>query len=1214
MDKQTVFTKTAKGLAQVNQKPQSLSRQLTNVLRAIDGRTSISLLSDRVGLEVPALEKCLIQLGKDGLIKVFETRVEQPLPPFEDDDLDFTVPGRMAPYLLEPAVTFGPSKYRSPAQNEQVARADKPMPPRQNEAAVVGIESIAQRKQAADARIAVEAMTAASTSAHKVLPEARARSEREAQLRARLEVESRLAEETRNRAEIAAPAQHPSNGPRAEQAAAHKALSENRAKAEAEAITLAVAKVTIESQQKALSEMRTLVKTASKRQEEELAFEQSTLRTQLKAEIEAKVQKFEAIAKARAEIDAKLLLADQEERLRAEMQARLAEIEAEKVRVEIEAREMAEANAAAAAAAAEYAARLKAEEEARRRAAEEAEARRERDAAERQRLEIAVEKVQIEIEARKKAEAKAAAAAAAAAGFAARLKAEEEARRLAEIAASAQRLTDVQQAERAAAQKALVDARARAEAEAKAFTAAREKIETEKKALSEARTQLKEEIEAKVRAELEELIKSDNETGDKAEVAAAIRAEAREEARRQLEEELGVEQSSLAKIEATAKERAEIDAKLMLAEQEERLRAEMQARLAEIEAEKVRVEIEARKMAEANAAAAAAAAAEFAARLKDEEEARRLAEVEAEARREWDAVERQRLEAIARDEAAARATAVADAKAAADAMAAMAERLKAAESETRAEVEAAVAERRKAEMRRTFRLEARLRDEAEKRQRAEAELRAKLDAEATLVEQRIAEEREARELAEAKTYADKRAEEVHRRAQVARLKELNEQAKRSANQLAEVVDGKRKRPKAKKEMPVGTVITLGIAAMIVLALALVQVVPLGVVNTKLEKALTAWAHDDVSSANMRVGLFPKPHVKLDQIMIGKAFDAKAASGKLYMDIGSIFGDKIVIDSLELSDVTITAEALPRALKWADAEGRGSQIEIDKIVLRGLNLDIKGLNLEPFDAELEFDQKGKISRASARTRDGKWSLETSVDLNSRPPEGGIQPWVVDFAARNWTPPLGPGIPFASISGKGSWSGQEIFFPEMEAKLLDGAATGNLRITLPSAPTAKGLLLAQSEFKVARVKVDQLVGAFTRDIALSGRMEGSFVATASAGSIGTLLNSPVLVGALQVGEGSMSNVDLVQAMRNPGSVGGQTKYAELTTKVRVADNVIRFESLKLSGGVLLAGGSVTVGQGALSGKIIAEIRSNVAQDRAVFSLGGNVARPILKRGGW
>jgi hypothetical protein len=35
------------------------------------------MLSDRVSLGVPALEKYLIQLGKDGLIKVVDTRVEQ---------------------------------------------------------------------------------------------------------------------------------------------------------------------------------------------------------------------------------------------------------------------------------------------------------------------------------------------------------------------------------------------------------------------------------------------------------------------------------------------------------------------------------------------------------------------------------------------------------------------------------------------------------------------------------------------------------------------------------------------------------------------------------------------------------------------------------------------------------------------------------------------------------------------------------------------------------------------------------------------------------------------------------------------------------------------------------------------------------------------------------------------------------------------------------
>jgi hypothetical protein len=47
MDKQTVFTKTAKGLAQVERKTQSLSRQVTNVLRPIDGRTYVCC---RIGL------------------------------------------------------------------------------------------------------------------------------------------------------------------------------------------------------------------------------------------------------------------------------------------------------------------------------------------------------------------------------------------------------------------------------------------------------------------------------------------------------------------------------------------------------------------------------------------------------------------------------------------------------------------------------------------------------------------------------------------------------------------------------------------------------------------------------------------------------------------------------------------------------------------------------------------------------------------------------------------------------------------------------------------------------------------------------------------------------------------------------------------------------------------------------------------------------------
>ena len=1072
MDAKTIFTKTAKGITQLNQKTQSLTRQTTKVLKMIDGRSSITVLSEKADLAMPALEKELTALKKEGFIKIFEVRNDAPMSAFggDDDDFDFTAPTKMSAALKEPVAAFGPSKFRGGGLNEQVARADAAPPPQTApvDAAAESAAKLAERKkQEEDQRIAAEALAAARASAQKAQAEARARAEREAQIRARLDVEAKARKDAETRA---------------------------------------------------IEEAR-------------------------RAEV--------AAAASRQDLVAKLA---------------------------------------------------------------------------------------------------------------------EEARKREEYASSTKQLTEQQQAQQVAAQKALSEARAKAEAEAKAFAAARNKIEIETRALSEARaqaeaaakrqeaelaaaqrdlrTQLKAEIEAKVRAEMEVLLKSDIEESGRAEVEAAVREEARDDARRQLEEMLTTERSSLAKIEAEAKERAEIDAKRMLADQESRLRAEMESRLAEIAAEKLQVEIEARKMVEAQSAAAAVAATEFAARLKAEEDARRVAEERAEARRRRDEIERQRLEAQARAEAVARAEAAAEARAAAAAAAAMAERLQ-AEAGARAQAEAEAEERRKSEELRAARMETRAREEADLRAKADAEMQAKLAAEkqarleaqakarieadlrekavaqqvaekeqlAAVAERRIALEREARERAEAKAYADERAEEAQRQSQIAHLKELSEQAERAANEPVETVAGKRQRPKIKKEIPVGRLIVFGVVTLIGLAVVAIHVVPLGTVNTKLEKALATWVHDDVQSANLRISLFPKPHIKLDQVALGKVFDAKAVSGKLYMDVASIFGDKFVIQTMELNDISVSAEALPRALNWASAENRGTQVEIDRIVLTNVKLDIKGVALAAFDAELNFDRKGALIRGTARTRDGRWSIETAVDKVVEVAEGAVRPWTVEIAARNWTPPIGAGIPLAVLSGKGSWTDGQILFPELDAKLLEGSAKGNLKISFPGGASPNALISAQSEFTVARMKVDDLVGNFTRDIAMSGRLEGSFAASMSATTVGALMDAPSLLGNFLVREGSMSNVDLVQAMRNPGNVGGQTKYAELGGKLRVSDGIIRFESLKMAGGVLFADGnlSVTYGKGALNGTLTSEIRSKVAQDRAVFAVSGTVARPALKRGG-
>jgi hypothetical protein len=1108
MDAKTIFTKTAKGVTQVNQKTQSLSRQHSKILKAIDGKSTIDSLSDKLDIAIPILEKELGLLKKEGFIKVFEVRVETPISEFggDDDDFDFTAPTKMAAALKEPVAAFGPSKYRTGLNDQVESAAAKP---EVDEAAQIAAQIEARKKEEAkleDARIASEALEAAKHAAQKAQAEARARAEREAEIRARLEVEARARKEAETRA-----------------------IEETK-----------------------------------------------------RAEI--------AAANSRAALEAKLA---------------------------------------------------------------------------------------------------------------------EEALKRSELIATRERMTQEQQAKEAIAQRELAEARARAEAEAKALAQARANMEAEMKALAQARaqaeaasvrqteelasaqralrTQLKAEIEAKVRGEMEALLKSDIEDSARAEVEAAVRAEALDDARRQLEEQLTAERSSLAKIEAAATERAEIAAKKMLAEQETKMRAEMQVQLAELAAEKTRVEIEARKMAEAQAEAAARASAEFAARLKSEEDARHVLEVEAQARRLQDEEDKKRLETRALEEASARAEAeaaraLADAEAKAIAQAAAAEtqaltaKLK-AEEETRQKIEADAAERRQADALTRTRLEKRAVEEAESRQKSEAEMQAKLSAEkqarieaqakalleadmrekeqrqssaeldealraraeaeekarletkareiasnavaqqvaekeklAELADERLATEREAREKAEAKAYADERAEASQRQAQVARLKELADIAERTKSEPVEMVDGKRRRPKPKREIHVGRWIAFGVVLLIIGAVGALHLIPLGAANQRMEKALSEWMHDDVSSAGLRVALFPKPHVKIEQLALGKLLDAKAGSGKLYMDVMAVFGDKFVIDTMELSDITISAEALPRALKWANSENRGKTIEIDKIILRNIKMDVPGIAMDVFDGELQFDRKGAITRASARTRDGKWTLDISPDKVTPPVEGQAPPWTVDFSARNWTPPIGIGVQLNAFTAKGSWIGDDIIFSGIDAKLLEGAGKGNLKINL-----SKGINV-QSDFTLERIKADELMGVFTRDISITGRTEAAFTVAASGNNMVSLLANPTITGNFAIREGTLSNVDLVQAMRNPGSVGGQTKFAEFSGKVRISDGMVRYESMRMAGGVLFANGNVSVsyGKGVVSGGVNSEIRSNVAQDRAVFTLSGTVARPALKRG--
>jgi len=822
------------------------------------------------------------------------------------------------------------------------------------------------------------------------------------------------------------------------------------------------------------------------------------------------------------------------------------------------------------------AARAKAKLEAESRAKLEAEARA-RQQAEQQAMEQArrakeaSERARIEVEAKtREEEARRAAIAQQKAKLTAEQKAkeEEESRRLAELRVKAEREA-----------KALAEARARAEAEAEAMAKARAEAEAAAKrqaaqasnAEAQMKERLKEEIEARIRGEMEELLRNELEEKTRDEIKAQILAEARMAAKAELEERLQEERQTIATAEAEARTRAEKDASAR-ADLESRKRAEAEARAAAETEARMKAEDESRRL-----------------RAQAEEQGRRAKEMEARARADAEARSREQAESAARLEA---------------------ERQAKYEAEARAKIEAEERDKRERELSATI--------DAERRAKEEAEMRAKIEARARAT---IAEDTRAKVQAELESDMEKRAE-IEGKAQAKAYMVAKEKAEhdederirsdqaRKARAIAEVlrtrVEADEVAPESSKaaarRRPRGggnllRTAAVGVVLLLLVAIGALHVVPLRPYTAKVERAMSAWLNDEVSISSMTFRIVPTPHLYVQNVAVGKLLDAKAVDGRIYLDITTLLGDRLSINAIELDNVTLSNEAVRRIPLWGKAEGKSSAGSIDRISLRNVKMEVRPA-LDPFSATLTFGRDGALRQASLTS--GTWSVSL------KPVEKGFD---FDASASNFKLPVGAPIP-VSARLKGTWDGNEIVVPEFEGEALEGKVNGSLRVTWG------GAVKLQSDLVLTRVNVQQLVGAFTKAIVVTGRADGRFAVVTEAPSVEQLFAAPRIQGKFRVGDGTISNVDLVAVMQSDtaGQRAGVTKFVELGGELVAGDNRLSYRQVNLQGGVLRGNGSVDLGgNGNLSGRVSLEIRSQVAQDRGSFVVSGNVQRPSIRRGG-
>jgi len=763
---------------------------------------------------------------------------------------------------------------------------------------------------------------------------------------------------------------------------------------------------------------------------------------------------------------------------------------------------------------------------------------------------------------------------------------EEETRKRA-LADQQARLTAEQRAKEEQEQKRLAELRARAEAEAKALAEARSRAEAEAQALAKARAEaeaaakkqaavattaeqemrarLKEEIEARIRGEMEQLLRNELEEKTRAELGAQILEEAKLAAKAELEERLREEREGLARAEMEARKKAETEARAR-AEQEAKLRAEAEAR--------ARSEAEARMKAEAEAR-------ELRVRAQ-----RSAEEAEARAREQQEIT--QRLEA---------------------------ERRAKIEVEVRAKAEAEERARRERELQATLEEERKAKQEAEMRARIEAraretiaeDTRAKVQAEIEGDMTKRAEiegKAQARAYMEAKAKAERDEDDRMREEQARRAKEIADVLRTRVEPDEPVASKKKKKSRRPvRKAALAKTLFMSVAGLLILGVIALHVVPLRPYAAKIERAMSAWLHDDVSIASLTFRLLPSPHLRVENLAVGKLLDAKANTGRIYMDIATLFGDRPAISEIDLDGVSISSEAVKRIPTWGRADGKAGAGGIGLIRLRGVKVDVRP-PVDAFDADLAFARDGKLTEARLQGAGLRWKLDLKPTA-----EGAT----LAFNASNWTLPMGAPIAVSDVSMKGTLAGNEIVVPEFEASALEGKVNGTLRVNWAQ---GGGPVRLDSDLALAKVNASNLIGSFTKDIAVTGRLDGNFNVVAEGATVERLLASPRVQGKFRLSEGSISNVDLVAVMQSDsaGQRAGVTKFAELSGEYGAADQRSAFRQVSLQGGVLRGNGAFDVGSNSnISGHVQLEIRSQVAQDRGAFNVSGTISRPIIRRGG-
>jgi hypothetical protein len=491
---------------------------------------------------------------------------------------------------------------------------------------------------------------------------------------------------------------------------------------------------------------------------------------------------------------------------------------------------------------------------------------------------------------------------------------------------------------------------------------------------------------------------------------------------------------------------------------------------------------------------------------------------------------------------------------------------------------------------------------AAERARREAEQRARED---SVRRQQEDKEKRAKEQEERKKKSE---EERKKRERERREQEQHAREEALARKRAEQEDLDRKKAErerlaqdAKKRAwgPGRIALVVGIA-LIGAVIGGIQVAPLSAYAPEMERLASEAIGEPVRIGAVHASMFPGFHLKLDNVTVGQQQDVKVPSVIAYMDFGSVFGDQKIINSLQIDRLQATQDVVARLPVWlGGGTGKPRNIKVQRIVFKSVKMDVKGVSLPAFDAQLFLAADGTPTRATIETVDRHFEAEIM-------PKGAEAD--VTVRLKNFTLPFGPALEVTEGQAKGVLSDNQLRLTEFELFHYGGQSKGQAVASWGSSWNVEG------EIELKRVELEPAMKALKIDITSDGTMDARSRFALQSNSLETLLDAPRIEATFTVQKGNLSGFDFVRALQSPsrdGVQGGKTRFDDLSGTMSAGGGRYVYNNVRLVAGLLNASGSGEIlPTREINGRAYVELRSSSNVVKGTYRVTGTIKAIVLK----